>query len=74
MMISSSLRCSSRSFDAYWNSWPGRHINNAETDAGKRVAHHVTCNYLDNNELEAANNVLKNHTPAQFVGYTIGDA
>ena len=36
-----------------------RHIINAETD------------YI---ELEGAYNVVKIHTPAQFVGYTIGDA
>ena len=39
-----------------------RHIINAETDAGKRVGHLVSGNYLDY------------HTPAHVVGYTIEDA
>ena len=51
-----------------------RHIINAETDAGKRVGHLVSGNYLDYIELEGAYNVVKIHTPPHVVGYTIGDA
>ena len=51
-----------------------RHIINAETDAGKRVGHLVSGNYLDYIELEGAYNVVKIHTPAHVVGYTIEDA
>lgn len=51
-----------------------RHIINAETDAGKRVGHLVSGNYLDYIELEGAYSVVKIHTPPQFVGYTIGEA
>ena len=40
-----------------------RHIINAETDAGKRVGHLVSGNYLDYIELEGAYNVVKIHTP-----------
>ena len=50
-----------------------RHIINAETDAGKRVGHLVSGNYLDYIELEGAYNVVKIHTPAHVVGYTIED-
>ena len=45
-----------------------RHIINAETDAGKRVGHLVSGNYLDYIELEGAYNVVKIHTPAHVVG------
>lgn len=38
------------------------------------MGHLVSGNYLDYIELEGAYNVVKIHTPAQFVGYTIGDA
>ena len=51
-----------------------RHIINAETDAGKSVGHLVSGNYLDYIELEGAYNVVKIHTPAHVVGYTIEDA
>lgn len=51
-----------------------RHIVNAETDAGNRVGHLVSGNYLDYIELEGAYNVVKIHTPAHLIGYTIGDA
>lgn len=40
-----------------------RHIINAETDAGKRVGHLVSGNYLDYIELEGAYSVVKIHTP-----------
>lgn len=43
-------------------------------DAGKRVGHLVSGNYLDYIELEGAYNVVKIHTPAHVVGYTIEDA
>ena len=48
-----------------------RHIINAETDAGKRVGHLVSGNYLDYIELAGAYNVVNIHTPAHVVGYTI---
>ena len=41
-----------------------RHIINAETDAGKRVGHLVSGNYLDYIELEGACSVVKIHTPS----------
>ena len=40
-----------------------RHIINAETDAGKRVGHLVSGNYLDYIELEGAYSVVKIHIP-----------
>lgn len=43
-----------------------RHIINAETDAGKRVGHLVSGNYLDYIELEGAYNVVKIHTPRMW--------
>ena len=43
-----------------------RHIINAETDAGKRVGHLLSGNYLDS--------VVKIHTPPHVVGYSIEDA
>ena len=51
-----------------------RHIINAETDAGKRVGHLVSGNYLDYIELEGAYSVVKIHTPPHVVGYSIEDA
>jgi trk system potassium uptake protein TrkA len=51
-----------------------RHIINAETDAGKRVAHLVSGNYLDYIEIEGPYSVVKIHTPAHAVGYSIADA
>ena len=51
-----------------------RHIINAETDAGKRVGHLVSGNYLDYIELEGAYRVVKIHTPPHVVGYSIEDA
>ncbi|RSX56126.1 potassium transporter [Bifidobacterium dolichotidis] len=51
-----------------------RHIINAETDAGKRVGHLVSGNYMDYIELEGAYNVVKIHTPGWAVGTTIADA
>lgn len=51
-----------------------RHIINAETDAGKRVGHLVSGNYLDYIEIEGAHTVVKIHTPPHVVGYSIEDA
>ena len=51
-----------------------RHIINAETDAGKRVGHLVSGNYLDYIEIEGAHTVVKIHTPQHVVGYSIEDA
>ena len=50
-----------------------RHIINAEMDAGKRVGHLVSGNYLDYIELEGVQSVVKIHTPAHVAGYSIGD-
>ena len=51
-----------------------RHIINAETDAGKRVGHLVSGNYLDYIEIEGSHTVVKIHTPSHVVGYSIADA
>ena len=51
-----------------------RHVINAEMDAGKRVGHLVSGDYLDYIELEGPHTVEKIHTPAQVVGYSVGDA
>ena len=51
-----------------------RHIINAETDAGKRVGHLVSGNYLDYIEIEGSHTVVKIHTPSHAVGYSIADA
>lgn len=51
-----------------------RHIINAETDAGRRVGHLVSGNYLDYIEIEGAHTVVKIHTPPHVVGYSIEDA
>lgn len=51
-----------------------RHIINAETDAGKRVGHLVSGNYLDYIEIEGAHTVVKIHTPRHVSGYSIEDA
>ncbi|NEG55746.1 potassium channel family protein [Bifidobacterium platyrrhinorum] len=51
-----------------------RHIINAETDAGKRVGHLVSGNYLDYIEIEGAHTVVKIHTPSHAVGKSIEDA
>lgn len=51
-----------------------RHIINAETDAGKRVGHLVSGDYLDYIEIEGAHTVVKIHTPPHMVGYSIEDA
>lgn len=45
-----------------------RHIINAETDAGKRVGHLVSGNYLDYIEIEGSHTVVKIHTPSHVVG------
>lgn len=51
-----------------------RHIINAETDAGKRVAHLVSGRYLDYIEIEGPYSVVKVHTPAHVVGVSVADA
>ena len=51
-----------------------RHVINAEMDAGKRVGHLVSGDYLDYIELEGPHTVVKIHTPAQVVGYSVDDA
>lgn len=51
-----------------------RHIINAETDAGKRVGHLVSGNYLDYIEIEGPHTVVKVHTPAHVAGMTIEKA
>ena len=49
-------------------------VINAETDAGKRVGHLVSGNYLDYIEIEGSHTVVKIHTPSHVVGYSIADA
>lgn len=51
-----------------------RHIINAETDAGKRIGHLVSSNYLDYIEIAGPHTVVKAHTPAHVAGMTIADA
>ncbi|WP_300766740.1 TrkA family potassium uptake protein [uncultured Bifidobacterium sp.] len=51
-----------------------RHIINAETDAGHRVGHLVSGDYLDYIEIEGPHSVVKIHTPQHAVGVSIGDA
>ena len=51
-----------------------RHIINAETDAGRRVGHLVTSNYLDYIEIEGPHTVVKAHTPAPVAGMSIEQA
>ncbi|PLS30556.1 KtrA [Bifidobacterium margollesii] len=51
-----------------------RHIVNAETDAGKRVGHLVTGQFLDYIEIEGEYTVVKIHTPPQVAGKTIAEA
>lgn len=48
-----------------------RHIINAETDAGKRVGHLVSGDYI---EIEGPHTVVKVHTPAHVAGMTIEKA
>lgn len=51
-----------------------RHIVNAETDAGNRVGHLVTGQFLDYIEIEGAYTVVKIHTPPQVAGQTIAES
>ena len=51
-----------------------RHVINAESDAGKRIGHLVSGNYLDYIEIEGSHTVVKIHTPSHVVGYSIADA
>ena len=50
------------------------HIINAETDAGKRVGHLVSGNYLDYIEIDGPHTVVKIHTPNHLIGYSIAEA
>ena len=63
-----------RNTPAFCNASAHATSSTRETDAGKRVGHLVSGNYLDYIELEGAYNVVKIHTPAHVVGYTIEDA
>lgn len=51
-----------------------RHIINAETDAGKRVGHLVSGNYLDYIEIEGPHTVVKVHVPPHVADMTIAEA
>ncbi|MBW3080700.1 potassium channel family protein [Bifidobacterium saguinibicoloris] len=51
-----------------------RHVINAETDAGRRVGHLVSGNYLDYIEIEGPHTVVKVHTPSHMAGKTIAEA
>ena len=51
-----------------------KHIINAETDAGTRVGHLVSGNFLDYIEIEGEYTVVKIHTPPHLVAHTIKDA
>ena len=51
-----------------------RHIINAETDAGKRVGHLVSGDYLDYIEIDGPYTVVKIHTPSHAVGRSIEEA
>lgn len=51
-----------------------RHVINAEMDAGKRIGHLVSGDYLDYIEIEGPHTVVKIHTPAQVVDRTVAQA
>ena len=51
-----------------------RHVINAESDAGKRIGHLVSGNYLDYIEIEGMHTVVKVHTPQRLAGKTIAEA
>ncbi len=51
-----------------------RHVINAESDAGKRIGHLVSGNYLDYIEIEGMHTVVKVHTPQRLAGQTIAEA
>lgn len=51
-----------------------RHVINAETDAGRRIGHLVSGNYLDYIEIEGPHTVVKVHTPSHMVGKSIAEA
>lgn len=51
-----------------------RHIINAETDAGNRVGHLVSGDFLDYIEIEGPHTVVKIRTPAHAAGLSIGEA
>ena len=51
-----------------------RHVINAENDAGKRIGHLVSGNYLDYIEIEGMHTVVKIHTPLHVAGKTIAEA
>lgn len=51
-----------------------RHIINAETDAGKRVGHLVTGQFLDYIEIEGDYTIVKILTPRKVSGLTIAQA
>lgn len=51
-----------------------RHIINAETDAGNRVGHLISGDFLDYIEIEGPHTVVKIRTPAHAAGLSIGDA
>lgn len=50
------------------------HVINAETDAGKRIGHLISGNYLDYIEIDGPHTVVKIHTPAHLVGYSLAEA